>query len=398
MNTPNDPNRNALIRRPSTDLTTISTGDRIVSRMVGEALEIARRQAIQAAKRTIKLGNFDLCEPDYRQIVRWAETLGRTPRDFLDELSEITWQFDKENSATFRVDGGSIKELAWDFDLLPIEKWEWEAGLEIEVFSINSGVRERFPNWSAPERLPSLRMLNVSGGRLSGRWLMNDRPGQGPLFELDLAGVPELTALCLENVHLAELDLSSVPKLQNLTCISNQLTELDLSPVPGLKNLACQCNPLTELDLSPVPRLTRLVCWLNQITELDLSPVPELTILECGANQLTELDLSPVPRLTKLMCRLNQITELDLSPVPGLTYLDCRYNQLTKLELSPVPELTALRCNDNELTELDLSPVPGLTELRCGGNQLTELDLRPLKTPRVRLTSDESVHIIRESN
>jgi hypothetical protein len=385
MDLPNKANRNALILRPSTDLTTISAGDRIVSRMVGEALELARRQAIQAAKRTIKLGNFDLCEPDYRQIVRWATELGREPEDLVVELSEETWQFDEERSARFRIEGGSIKELAWHCDLFPIEVFEWEAGLEIEVLSMNAGGQDCFPNWSASQRLPSLRTLNVSGG--AGR----DFFGRGTLLDLDLSATPGLTALYLTNIQLKQLDLSPLPRLKKLECSDNWLTELDLSQVPGLTELDCSSNQLTELDLSPVQDLTKLWCHDNQITELHLPPAPELTVLWCYENPLTDLDLSPVPGLTELDCSSNQLTELDLSPVPGLKELSCTQNQLASLDLSPVPRLTVLRLSANNLTELDLSPVPGLKELWYSQNPLVELDLRPLDNPNIRLSNDYSV-------
>jgi hypothetical protein len=167
MTLPNDANRNALIRRPSTNLTTISAGDRIVSRMVGEALEIARRQAIQVEKRTIKLGNFELCEPDYRQIVRWAKALDRAPEDLLVALSETTWEFDEERSARFRIEGGLIKELAWDGDLLPIEAFEWEAGLAIEALYVSGTL----PRWNASQGLDD--GLEYRSSRL--RWAASTR-------------------------------------------------------------------------------------------------------------------------------------------------------------------------------------------------------------------------------
>ena len=404
MTLPNDPTRNALIRRPSTDLTTISTGDRIVSRMVGEALEIARRQAIQAAKRTIKLGHFDLCEPDYRQIVRWAKALDREPADLLVELSELTWDLDDELSARFRIEGGSIKELAWDGDLLPIENFEWEAGLEIEVLYVQG------PLPSISQLLPSLRVLNVSGRRRR----MDDLARTVNLTELDLSSLPGLTRLDCSSNQLTELDLSLAPGLTELYCSSNRLTKLDLSPVPGLRRLWCGSNELTKLDLSKVTSLTTLDCGNNQLTELDLSPVPGLTELDCGGgywlrvdrtdvrvwvpgNQLTELDLSPVPGLTWLKCGDNQLTELDLSPVPGLTELYCVGNLLTKLDISLMTVLTVLDYDQNHMSECPGPLMDGFIQLICRNDQLTQLGLCPGE-PYVILTSDDSVHTIRESN
>ncbi|MBS0576643.1 MAG: leucine-rich repeat domain-containing protein, partial [Proteobacteria bacterium] len=289
----------------------------IVSRMVDGALVIARRKDLDAP-RMHRVGDFELCAPDYRQISRWAEELGQSPERVLEVLASGEWEPpfpSNEEVAHFRVENGRIKQLVFDGNLLPIKQFQWEPGLAIETLVVSWCL----PTWPADAALPTLREFGVH--RVTAK-------------SLDLAPVPQINVLWCDDNQLTELDLSPVPGLTKLVCGSNQLTELDLSPVPGLTELRCNGNHLTELDLSPVPGLTELWCNSNELTELDLSPVPGLTELWCGSNELTELDLSPVPGLTELSCMRDQLTELDLSPVPGLTKLSCFCNKLTELDLS----------------------------------------------------------------
>ncbi len=329
-----DAKRNLLVPQSSTGLSTNSSGKRVVSRMVSEALEIAKREATQAVRKIFKVGKFELCEPDYQQILVWGKALGWAPENVLNVLSEMPWDPENGGSAKFRIEGGSIKELIWDGGRLPIEAFEWNAGLELECLSILSNM----PKWSASHALPSLRTLRIY------------------------------------NLALTELDLSLTPRLRQLSLRNNQLTELDISSVPEINVLSCRDSHLTKLDLSPVQGLK---------------------FLDCSGNQLTGLDLSTIPGLKMLFCTRNQLSDLDLSPVPGLEMLSCSRNQLTDLDLSPVSMLTSLYCSDNRLRKLELSPTPRLAELHCILNPLKKLDLRPLDKPHIKIDCMPDVRIIR---
>lgn len=350
-----DAKRNLLVPQSSTGLSTNSSGKRVVSRMVSEALEIAKREATQAVRKIFKVGKFELCEPDYQQILVWGKALGWAPENVLNVLSEMPWDPENGGSAKFRIEGGSIKELIWDGDRLPIEAFEWNAGLELECLSILSNM----PKWSASHALSSLRTLRIYNLALT---------------ELDLSLTPRLRQLSLRNNQLTELDISSAPEINVLSCRDSHLTKLDLSPVQGLKFLDCSGNQLTGLDLSTIPGLKMLYCTRNQLSDLDLSPVPGLEMLSCTSNELADLDLSPVPKLTKLWCGSNQLTDL---------------------ELLPVPMLTSLHCSNNRLRKLELSPTPRLAELQCILNPLKKLDLRPLDNPHIRIDCMPDVRIIR---
>jgi hypothetical protein len=304
--------RNDLVVRPSSEIIgSERRTPRVIEQMVRDVLVRATSKAVSSPR--FYIGDTALREPDYRQILRWAEAIKQTPEALLATLKASRIEPDEyfygDAAVAFVLEDGAMVSLAWVIrELSPLPD-VWEPGLLIQTLSV----------------------------RGSG-FYYND------LFTLR-PDLPKLRTLIFYVTGLERLDLDLVPGLTELDCYVNQLTELDLSPVPGLNELNCGQNKITELDLSPVPGLTRLWCTSNHLTKLDLSPVPGLTKLACGKNQLSELDLSPVPQLTELKCGYNQLTDLNLSPVPRLTELGCSYNQLTELNLSPVPGLTRLWCN-----------------------------------------------------
>lgn len=322
----------ALIHRSPNVLEKTSDGaGGILSTMVSDALVLARKNSLNVAR--FRIGNHDLREPDYRQILLWAKALELDAEEVIRRLEDCTletWRYqDGERldvKLTSRIENGSIVALAWDFDLLPLTVFEWVDGLVIREAG--------FAGSPTPPRLP-LRLP----------WLTFLLCDELELVELDLTNVPELIGLNVNRNQLAKLDLIHVPKLIWLNCYDNKLTELDLSNVPGLTYLSCGSNKLSKLDLSSVPGLTKLMCHTNLLTGLDLSDVPSLTFLACGKNQLTELDLSNVPRLTEIWCSDNQITELDLSNVPELIKLWIEGNKIMKLDINHLKCLTQFCCD-----------------------------------------------------
>jgi Leucine-rich repeat (LRR) protein len=326
--------KNALVHRPPTGLvgSEMRTSP-VIARITQDVL--ARAQASGLSRARFRIGDYVLREPDYRQILLWAEALKMVPETLLTVLAgtrwEPRWRWEKNyDPITFALEDGAIVRLAWDFDRLPVIPMSWLPGLLIRAL----GFCGAWPDVGTALKPVLPRLQTLVCGDI----------GRG---SVDFSQVPGLTKLYCGGNQLPELDLSPVPRLTRLTCISNQLTGLDLSPVPGLTRLGCISNQLKGLDLSPVPGLIELSCSDNLLTVLDLSPVPGLIELSCGENPLGELDLSPIPRLTKLYCDDNQLTKLDLAPVPGLTKLDCGGNQLTVLDLSPVPELVFLMCYED---------------------------------------------------
>jgi hypothetical protein len=343
-----DDKKNQLVRRPGSELGTPGRRtNRVMEGMTRDILARAKAQGLSAAR--FRIGDYLLREPDYRQIMRWAEAGGMRPEEVLERLAGSVVELPRSEPGIepirFSMEDGAMLSVAWDFERFPFTPDSWESGLLIRELGFES-TRSNATIILRPN-LPMLKTLVCESPRLK---------------VLDLSQVPGLTELICEANDYTELDLTPVPGLTRLNCL---VGKLDLTPVPGLSELNCGDSGLRELDLSPVPRLTRLNCESNGLTELDLTSVPGLTELYCLDNNLTELDLMPVPELTHLYCQFNNLTELVLTPVSCLTELECWYNSLTELDLTPVPGLSELDCSDNNLTELDLSPVPALTDLIC---------------------------------
>ncbi len=354
-------NHISLIIPPSSGLSHVrQQGGRILSEMVSQAKAEARKVAARSKsieqQNRFKLGEHEFCEPDYQQILQWAQALKMEP---LEVVRRLIFKFAKLDAADTDYKNGRIIGLGWDFFKLPLRS-----------FWLNDDVI-----------VEDLRLSGLQGSN----WI--SRLSSSTLIRLNCS-----------NNHFTALDLSHFPRLNMLDCCYNSLDELDLSHLSQLTELDCDRNNLTKLDLSRVTHLTELKCYGNQLTELDLSHVPHLTELNCGGNRLTELDLSGVPQITKIICGQNPLTELDLSHVHGLKELDCQSSALTELNLSHVPRLAQLGCMENQLDELDLSHVPHLIELNCGGNRLTELNLshaahlKRLSCPDNRLTELDLSH------
>ena len=352
-------NNNGLIHRPTTEITKQGGGTSpVIARMSQDVLDRANAR--------FRLGEYLLREPDYNQILLWAEAMEMSPEQVIKVLSTFG------SGSGFSLGSTAIPHLL--SKTVPLSVW--------------CGVMHELPYG------PDIWRDDLSIRELV-LWNWNESPDLG-ITNLVLPRLSQLVSLECSNLYTSALDLSPVPNLTELGCVRNKLTELDLSPVPNLTRLICSKNELTELDLSPVPNLTELYCDQNFLTELDLSSAPNLIELYCDNNGLRELDLPPAPKLTHLYCMENRLTELDLFPVPNLTELRCQTNYLTELDLSPVPNLTELMCGDNQLTEVNLSPVPNLTALYCyvyHDNKLTELDLSPV--PKLGyLRCNEEVEIL----
>jgi hypothetical protein len=368
---PGDVEEQTLVPHAGTELGSVRRRTHpVISRMSRDVL--ARAKAQQGlSKARFRLGKYAFREPDYRQILDWAEALGQAPDWVLKQLEASRLkptEWKDWEPINFVVEDGAMLSLVWDFHRLPLVPEAWQDGLRIHSF------------WLTGRSHESLRSY------VSHDWELFEDPldlvfSQKKLYP-PLKFSPALPFLRILHINVVEdsiahLDLSRTPLLTTLRCSFKRLAKLDLTPVSELTTLDCSRNGLIELDLTPVPELTTLDCWNNRLTDLDLTPVPKLTTLKCSSNQLTELDLTPVPELTTLDCWENRLTDLDLTPVPKLTTLNCGGNKLTALYLTPVPELATLDCSFNSFSlfsVLDLAPVPKLKEL-CYNKPLEIINL-----------------------
>lgn len=322
-------NKKGLIPRPSSEI--IGDGHRkspVIKRMTRDVL--AQVEAHGLGRARFRIGDYNLREPDYRQILDWANVWGIAPEEVLEHFSafnepnkykdKIWWAIRTgftytELNPQCVIEDGAIVSLHCAFGYPHILPNTWQDGLQVRnVHLQNCG--ENFSSTNArADWLPKLSSLSLGANTL----------------KFDLSLVPALSTLVWSGSYGAG-------------CIYRHTTE--------------------DLDLAPLPRLTKLQVN-GSLTKLNLSPVPELTVLHIERNKLEELDLSPVPRLTSLNCADNFISQLNLSFSPDLTHLMCSNNSITDLDISQVPNLIQLNCRDNPITELDLSSVPNMQVLYC---------------------------------
>ena len=182
-------------------------GGSVMQRMARGALDIAQQYPRATGSKRYRLGGHELCEPDYRQVLLWAERLGMTPEEIIARLSAARAEIGDQETVELRIVEGHIRSLVWDGKELPLDRFEWLPGLAVETLA----VEKVMPAWLPEQRLPSIKRLYVQIGLL---------------------------------------------------------TTLDLSPVPGLTELHCSGTPLSVLDLSPVPGLTKLYCVYTELTDL----------------------------------------------------------------------------------------------------------------------------------
>lgn len=239
----------------STQLAPKSTSAKnLIDTSISDALATARSKGLANLKH--KLGEYEFNEPDFQQILTWADQILESPEVILEQL-----QGDEDDMFMegFKVEDGSITSLTFNHHV------------------------DFQPTKDTPIKLPNLLHLNCSH--------------QG----------------------VEHLDLSYVPKLVELNCQANKLTALNLSKVPLLEELYFGANETQSTDLSHVPKLKTLYCFENGIKELGLIGLSNLEKLDCRNNKISQIDLSHIPKLRSLVCTTNIIEHLDLSKVSRTT-------------------------------------------------------------------------------
>jgi hypothetical protein len=287
---------------------------RILSDMVTGTLTLAKREHLLPAEPRFRIGEYEWCGPEYRQILTWAKALKLRPEEVIERLLkgpkgsiDAWWET--------RFENGMLLKVSWDFELLPLWDFQWVDGLGTTHLFLHSQPHMAIlPEGWARSRLP--------------------------------LKLPQLTHFACRHVGLRELDLSECPRLHTLDCSWNWIAHLDLASVPGLTALECQANNIEELDVSSVAGLIKLNCERNGVLReakglrrLTMRRLPNLTSLSCSCNQLPSLDLSGRPNLTSLDCSENHIRELDLSTVPLLERLSCHSNPMKVVDIRPLHHL-----------------------------------------------------------
>ena len=217
-----------------------------------------------------QIDGHKFCEPDYGQILLWAEVTRQTPTEVVERLVDC--------KSIFRQ--GRLAEIYWDDSALRVQKFRFVPGLKIEVFHVLGASRLE----------AIIHMMRSSSLRRS----------DGEVHELDLAGLGDLEELAVPSQRLRELDLRPVPKLKRLFCDVNLLCSLDASGCGSLEEMVVRANLLTELHLPHSPSLKSIHCHQNELKVLDLTGTPAVEELDCRENQLDVLNISPLENLKLL--------------------------------------------------------------------------------------------------
>lgn len=349
----------ALTVPPVRNLAQTGAERRIVEEMVGASLKITRTSssAVSAPIPKFRIANQELCAPDYRQVLLWAQDMRLEPSLVVERLLALPAKEEDGPTPTQILDGCFIK-IGWDMALLPLESFEWVDGLVIEEIA-----------FFVPE-------------------------GHEVVAKTLIPPLPELKVLKCQNMRVVILDLSFAPKLTELNCSGNYIGELDLLAVPNLRILDCRDNEIRKISFSRASQLTSISCCRNQLFDLDLTNVSQLKTLFCSDNKLTSIRLSSVPQLEALSCDGNRLTEINLSSVHHLKALTLGGNPITKLDLSFVPLLGMLFCGATLLRQLDLSCVPNLGCLLCKNIYLQSLDISELKALEILEYAPEYTRLI----
>ena len=148
---------NALILRPSSAIETVGRRPKgILQRMVSDVLVLTHSQNATLTQTRFRIGSYEFCGPDYRQILLWAKALAFEPIEVVRRLeSSLLESASFPPSIKFVVCDGSISTLVWDFDLLPLTAFVWVDGLSIREVGFK-GKLEAETSPSVAPRLPSL--------------------------------------------------------------------------------------------------------------------------------------------------------------------------------------------------------------------------------------------------
>lgn len=184
------------------------------SRMTHDALEIARN-FLTVPRRTLhKVGDFELCDLDYRQVCLWAEQFSVTPDGVVKMLAEMTADeevltiLENYDEYRFTVEDGHIKSLRWYFYETPEHVFKMLDGMLLERLCLYGCVEvDLFRSKEVNIRLQNLKKLFCARCEIK---------------RLNLSFMSQLTVFRCEENQLTELDLSAVPQLTVLGCGDNQ--------------------------------------------------------------------------------------------------------------------------------------------------------------------------------
>src|ERR1700730_9273368 len=98
----------AQIVRPTPGLQQDGSGAaKVLSRIVSDALTIARRRDTADTSARIRIGKYEFREQDYQQVVIWAQETGKPPEELVSLLEAA------DGGGAFILDDSSIRQIAF---------------------------------------------------------------------------------------------------------------------------------------------------------------------------------------------------------------------------------------------------------------------------------------------
>ena len=204
--------------------------------------------------------------------------------------------------------------------------------------------------------------------------------GMVRLKSVNLANLPELRVVDIENHALTNLDLRGCPNLQKVVVYdSENAVDVKLDTCANLETFAnSNCAAGVKLpDFALMPNLKVLMCDDGKITKLDLSGLANsLEVLSCSDNPMTSLDLSKCTKLRSLRCENLPVTSLDCSQLDSLKSI----NVANCSSLQSFPALpscvTTIMCDGvKAFANVDLSQYSNLMFLHAENCGLTKFDI-----------------------
>ena len=203
VSTMNEKKENALVPRPPSAVEKTASGPkRILSGIVSDTLALASREQGSLARTKFRIGEYEWCEPDYKQILIWSEETGLKPEEVIARLLDKQslhegsmlglWSFPSFEEPLFA--DGKLLKVNFDLRLLRCGRLQWVNGLEITHL----------------------------------RFFVFDASGEQWLSDLGPLPLSRLVALYCSELGLTRLNLTGVPQLEYLSCIRNRLEELQL--------------------------------------------------------------------------------------------------------------------------------------------------------------------------
>jgi Leucine-rich repeat (LRR) protein len=242
----NKKNDFALVRKPASAVEKVAPGaKRILSGMVTDTLALTR----------FRLGEYEWCEPDYRQILLWADETKKSPTEIIKRLIECK----------STIQDGRFIEIHWPDGSMWVKKISFVPCLKIKVFHVEGG----------SYLVANLNMQKNPANKLS----------DFQVSKINLAGLQDLEVLAVSMQLLEELDLNPTSNLKYLRCESNSLSRINFAGCQNLAEIYLRNNFLSEIDLSNLPALKSLECNQNRLSSLDLFGAPALEYLDCRENR-----------------------------------------------------------------------------------------------------------------